>query len=240
MTRRHSLRSVLFVLAGLLTIAGLIALGTWQVHRRTWKLDLITRVEARLRAAPVPAPRVADKGDEYRRVVARGDYLPGKNTLVQASTVRGPGWWVLTPLATSRGVILVNRGYVPDRAAPPAPTGPVTVTGLLRLSEPGGGFLRSNDPAGGRWYSRDVAAIARTDGLRTVPYFIDAAAAPTERPAQPVGGMTVVAFRNNHLVYAITWYSLALMTAVALAYFMIAPRQGRSRSRSRSRGVDAS
>jgi len=28
----------------------------------------------------------------------------------------------------------------------------------------------------------------------------------------PVGGLTAIKFRNSHLVYAITWYTLALMT----------------------------
>ena len=86
------------------------------------------------------------------------------------------------------------------------------VTGLLRLSEPGGGFLRDNDPAADRWYSRDVAAIARSRGVKAIPdYFIDAQASPS-RQAYPVGGLTVVRFPNNHLQYAITWFALATMT----------------------------
>jgi surfeit locus 1 family protein len=32
----------------------------------------------------------------------------------------------------------------------------------------------------------------------------------------PIGGLTVIAFHNSHLVYAITWYTLALMVAVAI------------------------
>ena len=85
----------------------------------------------------------------------------------------------------------------------------MTVTGLLRASEPGGGFLRANDPARDRWYSRDVAAIARARGLGEVaPFFIDADATPNPG-GYPVGGLTVVAFRNDHLVYALTWFGLA-------------------------------
>ena len=42
---------------------------------------------------------------------------------------------------------------------------------------------------------------------------------PTPTPAHaggaPVGGLTVIAFRNNHLVYALTWFALALMLAGA-------------------------
>ena len=121
--------------------------------------------------------------------------------------------------------MLVNRGFVPEdrrnaseRRA--AGTGDMRVVGLLRLSEPGGGFLRSNDPAAGRWYSRDVAAIAAVRGLGEVaPYFVDADAA-TEPGPLPQGGMTQVSFRNTHLIYALTWFCLALMSAGA-AIFLI-------------------
>ncbi|WP_420963104.1 SURF1 family protein [Brucella sp. IR073] len=209
-----------------------VGLGTWQVQRLFWKLDLIARVDARVHAAPVPAPGPSDwpnitaKNDEYRRVTASGTFDYGKDVLVQAVTERGPGFWVITPLRQPDGAtILVNRGFVPndrrDRAARAAGevSGTTTVTGLLRLSEPGGAFLRSNDPKAGRWYSRDVAAIAASEHLQTVaPYFIDADA--TANPGGlPVGGLTIIHFRNTHLVYALTWYALALMSAGG-AYFV--------------------
>lgn len=205
----------------ILAIAGLLALGTWQVERRAWKLDLIARVEAGLRAEPKSAPfgTAISKQDEYRRVIATGRFVAGKDALVQASTVRGAGWWVMTPLVTGQGTILVNRGYVPERKSPATPAGTVTIVGLLRLTEPGGGFLRSNDPAARRWYSRDVAAIARRNGLAVESYFIDAQAGP-EVPGQPIGGLTVVRFTNNHLAYALTWYTLAIMTAAAFIYWV--------------------
>jgi len=215
----------------LLAVIGLMALGNWQVARRAWKLDLIARVDARVHAAPVPAPgpeewpAVSAARDEYRHVRVQGRFLPGPNTLVQASTALGAGFWVLTPLQTERGFpVLVNRGFVPGGRAEAVghagtpPEGPVTVTGLLRLTEPGGGFLRSNVPAEERWYSRDVAAIAAARGLTGVaPYFIDADAGPDPR-AYPVGGLTVIRFPNNHLVYALTWYALALMLAGTTLY----------------------
>ena len=91
---------------------------------------------------------------------------------------RGGGFWVMTPLRTKQGVVLVNRGFVPEELRTPASrsagqiAGPVAVTGLLRLTEPGGTALRANDPRANRWYSRDVAAIARSQGLgRVAPYF---------------------------------------------------------------------
>lgn len=213
-----------------------VALGVWQVERRAWKLDLIARVDARLAAAPVPLAAVLtqrvprDDDVAYRRVQVRGRFLHDRETLVQALTERGAGYWVLTPLATETGIVLVNRGFVPperrDRGtrSDGQPNGPVGVTGLVRLSEPGGGFLRANDAAHGRWYSRDVGAIARARGLGQVaPVFIDADAAPNPG-GYPVGGLTVVAFRNNHLVYAITWFALALLSGAGVVLAMRAAR----------------
>lgn len=224
---------VLWLVFLLAACGSFVALGTWQIERRAWKLDLIERVEARVHAAPVAAPGEADwpavnaDRHEYRPVQLSGTWLPGHDTLVQASTTLGSGYWVLTPLQRDDGsVVLVNRGFVPpaQRAAGsiPLPPGQVTVTGLLRLTEPDGGFLRANDPAAGRWYSRDVDAIAHTHALaRVAPYFVDAGADDAPRATgAPVPGLTVVRFHNSHLVYTITWYALALMSAGA-ALFLI-------------------
>ncbi|MFP5514559.1 MAG: SURF1 family protein, partial [Alphaproteobacteria bacterium] len=198
---------------------------------RAWKLDLIERVEARIHASPVPAPgpdawpAVSAAADEYRRVSVTGRFLHDRETLVQAVSDLGGGFWVLTPLATDRGfTVLVNRGFVSPEKRDPAtsadgqPQGEVTVAGLLRLTEPKGGFLRSNDPAAGRWYSRDVAAIAAAKGVaEAAPYFIDADS--TRNPGGwPVGGLTVVSFPNSHLGYALTWFALDLMLIAAVLF----------------------
>lgn len=213
-------------LSGLLVFVGLLTLGAWQVQRLGWKLDLIQRVEARVHAAPVPPPPPsawpAIAGEEYRRLRLTGMFRNDRETLVQAVTEIGPGFWVLTPLETADSqMILVNRGFVPpDRRDPQSRAagqiaGVTTITGLLRLSEPEGGFLRSNDPAAGRWYSRDVTAIAAASGLaNAAPYFVDADAT-ANAGGWPVGGLTVIAFRNHHLVYALTWFTLAAMLAGA-------------------------
>ena len=207
------------------------ALGAWQVERRAWKLDLIDRVEARIHAAPRPLTAWEGIGerDAYTRVRVAGTFQNDRETLVQALTERGAGWWVLTPLRTDAGVVLVNRGFVPAERRDPATrgaaqaTGAVTVTGLLRASEPGGGFLRRNDPGAGRWYSRDVAAIAKARGLAAAaPFFIDADATPNPG-GYPIGGLTVVDFRNAHLAYALTWFGLCGLSLVGAAIVLRRP-----------------
>jgi len=225
----------------LILFSGFAALGTWQVYRRTWKLDLIARVDQRAHAPAVPAPGVSQWAEvtaansEYRHVRTSGVFLNDSETLVQATTELGAGYWVLTPLRLADDtVVLINRGFVSPERRGRADHGAsgsaslATVTGLLRMSEPGGAFLRRNAPDTNRWYSRDVQAIATARILGHVaPYFIDADAATgapppasatvsgtrAPEPGSPVGGLTVITFHNSHLVYSITWYTLALMVA---------------------------
>jgi surfeit locus 1 family protein len=214
-------------LVALLLFAGFMALGIWQIERSAWKLDLIKQVAARAHAAPAAPPGPASWGaitapsDAYRRIRLDGTLDNTRETLVRAATALGSGYWVVTPLRTAQGfTVLVNRGYVSpqQRATHAKPSGPVTITGYLRITEPKGGFLRSNDPATGKWYSRDVAAIATARGLKNVaPYFVDADKSGT---AAPVGGLTIIAFPNNHLVYMLTWFALAVMTIVAFVVFV--------------------
>jgi surfeit locus 1 family protein len=211
-----------------LAIVSLTALGIWQLERRTWKLHLIDQITQHVSAAPIDAPgpsqwlRAAAGDYTYRRVRAYGLYLNDRETLVRAVTRLGGGYWVLTPLRTEQGyTILVNRGFVPlDRREPSTRKDGLVddrtvVSGLLRNSEPKGAFLHANDPAADRWYSRDVEAIAEARLQSPVaPYFIDADATPVPG-GLPVGGLTVIDLPNNHLVYALTWFALAIIATVA-------------------------
>jgi surfeit locus 1 family protein len=209
-------------------IAGFVVLGTWQLHRRAWKLDLIERVQARLAAPTVPAPassewpRMSAARDEYRRVALEGTFLRDRETLVHATTALGMGYWVMTPLRRDDGsVVFVNRGFVPPEGRTRSgrddgATGRVSITGLVRMSEPAT-LLRSNDAAADRWSTRDVERIGAARGLAEVaPYFVDAeASAASAGASAPVAGLTVVSFPNNHLAYALTWYGLAVLVCAA-------------------------
>jgi surfeit locus 1 family protein len=236
--RRSPLVLGIWIVLLLLLTALLLGLGTWQVKRLHWKLDLIARVDQRVHAPPQPAPGPAEwaainaEGYEYRHVELTGLLLNDSEAQVYASTERGPGYWVMTPLKAADGTItIVNRGFVPlDRRDPKTrPEGeistPVTVIGLLRMNEPKGTLLRSNVPDAERWYSRDVGAIAARRGLGAVaPYFVDADG--TANPGGlPVGGLTQVVFPNSHFVYAVTWYCLAAMTAGLAGYLLYSERR---------------
>ena len=232
---RITFTKAVLALAGIALFFAFISLGTWQVQRRAWKLDLIERVNQRVHSMPVavPAqpqwPNVKPDTHEYLAVQAQGQWMQGRSVLTQAVSDLGAGFWLLTPLQQADGTqLLVNRGFVPTeqrkaiaeqiaQASKDAEDDTVTVTGLLRFSEPKGGFMRENAPQEDRWHSRDVAAIAQAKGLEhAAPFFVDQGI-PGEPVAQawPRPGLTVIKFTNTHAVYALTWYGLALMVLVA-------------------------
>lgn len=222
--------------AAVLALVGFAALGVWQVQRLGWKEDLIARVERHVNSAPAAAPGRVDwqaltrEADEYRRVAVRGEYDFSRAVLVRATTAFGAGFWVLTPLRTDQGFwVMVNRGFVPPEARDQLsqPAGEQQVVGLLRFSEPGGTWLQHNDASQDRWYSRDVEAMAgaRRIAGAVAPYFVDAVADPAAPSAWPRGGLTVIRFSNNHLVYAVTWFALAAMVAGAIGYLLIDERR---------------
>lgn len=222
----------------------LFALGCWQVYRWQWKLDLIAMVEQRSNQAaqaPPPAsagPQLTRENAEYRKLSLHGRWLHQKSVAVAASTIYGNGYWVITPLQQANGeIILVNRGFVKDLASFQHQQQQLdqlsddAMPGLLRLSETRSALFRSNDAANQRWYTRDVAAIAKAQGLHKVaPYFVDLMADAhtlAQRQAdpyhqvdssRPAAGLTVIHFSNNHVVYALTWFTLAIMVAGGYAY----------------------
>lgn len=213
----------------------LLGLGTWQVDRRAWKLDVIERIDTRMAAAPValPAAGVAVDDWEYRRVTVSGALLHERSFYIVANSGVGrPGWHVVTPLARADGAghVLVNRGFVAQELKEPAtraagnPSGPVTVTGVVRKPWQQGWFVPDNDPVKNVWFYADAAAMWRHAGLTGPLLLVEADATPN--PGDwPRGGQTRVSVPNNHLEYAVTWYSFALL--LLIIYFVWHRKQGR-------------
>lgn len=238
-----ALRRLLWPLvAALLVLAVLLALGSWQVARLNWKLDLIERVEQRVDDAPVAAPGPAewsaltDDGWDYRPVKVTGRFLPGELYYYIAladpkGPLGGPGYLVYAPFAAREGyVVLVNRGFVPDRQRLPetrpgsaAPEGELTIEGLWRRNERGNFATVEADEKSGIWFVRESAKMAESLGvegtLPVAPYTIDARASLTPPSGLPQAGETLVSFTNNHLQYAVTWFGLAAVLVVIFVVF---------------------
>ncbi len=218
----------------LAAFAVLVGLGTWQMARRAEKHALIATMESRLAepAATLPA-RIEDPDAwDYRRVHVTGVFRHDREVHL-ANRVRNGvvGVQVVTPLARPDGAtVLVDRGWVPGTLADPARRpdgqvgGMVTVAGIARVPAPPGPFTPAGDPATGFWLVAEPAAIAAALGLaETLPLVLEADATPNPG-GWPRGGGTRLDLPDNHLQYAITWYSLA----VALVVIALIARRRRS------------
>lgn len=94
----------------------------------------------------------------------------------------------------------------------------MTVTGLIRITEPKGAFLRDNDPVADKWYARDVAAIAeaRDLGIRRLISSMPMAPQSWGLSAWWTDAYLVP---NTHLIYALTWFSMAVIAAAMFIGF---------------------
>lgn len=220
----------------LLIPATTFGLGTWQVKRRQWKMNLIDDLTQLTTAEPIPLPVDPHELNEleYRRVKVRGRYDHSKELYVLPRSPVDPekeareagrisssgetGANVITPFyCTDLGItILVNRGYVPRQKIRPETRqkgqveDEVEVVGVVRLTEARKPFVPSNDAERNRWHYRDLEAMSSTTGAE--PIFIDADYRSTI-PGGPVGGQTRVTLRNEHMQYIVTWYGLCAATS---------------------------
>ena len=220
----------LFALAALVTFIGL---GTWQLQRKAWKEALIDTLEQRLSAAAVDADCLTKADEKFAAA-----FTPGAEAMVYASgsalrnDVTGPGYWVLAPARlASGGLVVVNRGFVPEGRQNPATrpagdvAGAVDLVGAMRWPEPRGAFSPADDPGRNLWFVRDHIVIAATKGWGEVaPFFIELEA-PQPPGGLPRAGALKVSLRNEHLQYAITWYGLALVVVVMFAFWLGARRR---------------
>jgi surfeit locus 1 family protein len=203
-----------------------LGLGGWQIQRLFWKQDLIARREAAVTAAPAAVPKtLAEARDmEFRHVSDEGVFLNDKEIFLGATSEGGgQGYQILTPLLERESrVVFVNRGYIPAELRDPAKraagqiAGTVRVQGLLRLPQAGrpNWFLPDNRPDLNYWFWVDLPAMSAADKLdRVAPFYMDADATPNPG-GWPKGGVTRLTLPNNHLQYAITWFSLAVALLV--------------------------
>lgn len=221
------------------SLAILLFLGGWQWQRRAEKTVLIATIQSQLAARPValstlgPLERIGGEAASYRPVRTTGRFDHDREAHVFFSLspprngVGGPGYLIVTPfLLKDGGTLLVNRGFVPQhrkdaasRAAGQS-TGEQEIEGLLRLPERRGAFANADDPARNTFYVRDPAAIAAAKGLGAVaPVTLDLRS-PVPDGGLPVPDVTLIDIPNNHLQYALTWWSLAAVLGIIFLLWM--------------------
>jgi surfeit locus 1 family protein len=245
--RRRSITG--FGIATLIIVATLLSLGFWQLQRRSEKHALIAALDARIAEAPVALPpsdrwpAMSAAADEFRRVTFTATYksLPDAMVYSSGSGVRpdvpGAVTWAFMPAALPNGAtIVINTGFVQntmqdraqqDRAVKSLPTGaPVTLTGYLRYPETAGTLTPHDDVNKRLWFNRDQRAMASALGWGDVaPFYVDLES-PVPANGIPKPGPLVVRLKDDHMQYAITWFSLAFAVVIAFGVWVRGQKPG--------------
>jgi surfeit locus 1 family protein len=169
------------------------------------------------------------RGMEFHHIVDEGVFLHDKEIFLGATSEAGrQGYQVMTPLLEVGGrTVFINRGFIPaelkdsNKRDVGQIAGTVRIQGLLRLppAERPAWFLPDNRPDLNYWFWVDLPAMSAADGLdRVAPFYIDADATPNPG-GWPKGGVTRLVLPNDHLQYAITWFSLAVALIVIYVLF---------------------
>jgi len=227
-------------LAALIGVLVLLGLGTWQIQRLAWKEALIAQYQARASAPPIPLPNpVADPAAlDNRPVRLVGRFLHDRELYLGARSYQGEvGFHIVTPVRLDDGrAVLVDRGWVPAARRDPATreagqvAGTVEIAGVARSGGwRGSAFFRpANEPERNHWLWYDLPVMAARAGLENAVTTVYVAAAPGEVPGGlPIAVLPEANLRNEHLEYAITWYTLAV--ALAVIYFLHQSRPARGR-----------
>ncbi len=221
-------RIIFFLLISGLGLVTLLSLGIWQVGRLEWKEGKLAEIEARIAEAPVPMPANPDPlVDKYQPVEISGQFESGELHVLTSVKGPGPGYRVIAPFVLTDGRrIMVERGFAPSRAKnTPRPLGAAQLEGNLHWPVEVDGFTPAPDTDVNIWYARDVAPMA--DTLNTLPILvIQRSDTASGLRLMPVG---IDGIANDHLQYALTWFSLAFIWAAMTVYFL-------RRSRANSKG----
>lgn len=217
-------------LAAGLALTILLGLGAWQLQRQDWKTGLLDELETRSEAPPITLPPAFLPAElAFSRARLSGRFLAGRELRsAPRNLVKRPGLYVYTPFQLEDGrQILVERGWLPQRPGETAepdsalPEGLVTFEAVL-LEEGWGGspwFRPDNDPAKNVWHYVDTLAMAETAGLQRPVAGLYAVALPGQLPGETLRARQPgIDVPDNHLEYAITWFSLA---AILLVIFVI-------------------
>lgn len=228
----------------LIALAILLSLGTWQVKRLSWKNDLIDIISSRVNLAAEALPDMEAwkhlklEDVNYRKVEARGRFdnneeihiftqvAPGK------AKYSGTGFWVITPfLLDSGGVVLVNRGFVPEKFKQKRTRlstqvkGQQTIIGIIKTDQGTNYFTPDTDYKRNIWFTRNISAISNHLELKNAAPFLIALTKAENANLLPQPRDVKITLSNNHLGYAITWFGLALTLIGVFAAFSLKPRQ---------------
>ena len=214
-------RAFLFQLFVILFVTIFCALGTWQLYRLQWKLELISEITFGLESSPIEYSNSIKRN--YQRVTAKGKFDYDNQIYLYSLNDRGkPGYDVVTPFRTNKNEnVLINRGWIiKELKDSPSinlkPKSEKEIIGLLREIYKPNIFKPENDIKNNIWFSINLEDLREVTGEQFNKFviFLEDNQAKTPLPKK-----ISIDVPNNHLKYAITWYAISISIIFYYLYF---------------------
>ena len=197
-------------------ISVFLALGSWQIIRLNWKLELINQIETSLKDIPVNLSN--SKHKNYLRVKTRGSIDFEKQIYLYNLNEKGkPGFEVINPLKVGNNNYLLNRGWIPFNKKEDETINVIDenyINGVLRKQIKPNIFKPENDLSENYWFTLDRDDIFKFTGKNFSPYVIYLSG----NNEFPKPKSITANISNNHKKYALTWFSLAISILLIYLY----------------------
>ena len=219
--KRKLKKEFLFQLFVIFFIILFCALGTWQLYRLQWKLELISEITFGLDSQPIEYSNSIKKN--YQRINAKGKFDFDKQIYLYSLNEKGkPGYDVVTPFRTNKNEnVLVNRGWINKELKGNtkinlnSPT-EQNIVGLLREIYKPNMFKPGNDIKNNIWFSINLEDLKEATGEQFNEFVIFL---EDNQVKSPVPKKISIDVPNNHLKYAITWYAISISIIFYYLYF---------------------
>ena len=195
----------------------LLSLGSWQLYRLNWKLNLLSEIENSLKNDPVEFSKVDKKN--YLRIKTSGIIDFNKQIYLYNLNESGkPGFEVINPIIINNENYLINRGWIPfDKKDKPEINliNERNIIGTLKLQHKASTFKPDNDLNKNYWFTLNREDIFKYTGKKFSDYVIYL----NGDYKLPKPKVITANISNNHKKYAITWFSMAISILLIYLYF---------------------
>ena len=195
----------------------LLSLGSWQLYRLNWKLDLISEIENSLKINPIKLSKSNNK--DYLRIKTSGTVDFDKQIYLYNLNNSGkPGFEVINPILIGNENYLINRGWIPFNKKDKAEINLININriiGTLKKQSKANSFKPENDIEKNYWFTLDRDDIFSYTGKKFSKYIIYI----NGDYKTPEPKVITANISNNHKKYAITWFSMAISILLIYLYF---------------------
>ena len=208
---------ILFSVFVYFIILVLISLGSWQLYRLSWKLDLIKQIEDSLKDKPVELSEVEEKN--FLRIKTSGKINFQKQIYLYNLNQNGkPGFEVISPILINNKNYLINRGWIPFDKKNKSEINLINqkyIIGTLKIQSKANSFKPKNDIKKNYWFTLNRNDIYNYTGKKFSKYIIYL----NGDYSLPKPKVVTAKISNNHKKYAITWFSMAISILLIYLYF---------------------